>query len=120
MSAMKQAPRWMVENDPLWEKVYDTDPGTLKWKRKGTSLIALCPQTSVVCDIVDSVAGNGSMFDLEGDIAEYYNRFRGTPALASDIRKYLSSRYLNSQYGIDNNNSIIQTRKRISFGDQSR
>jgi len=95
----RSIPRWIVENDPTWEKSIDSDLGTLKWIKKGTDIQAICEATGIFCDV-------------EGFQPEY-NFAPGIPdilgvgisrlgsqekhAALGDIVKYLSSRYLNPE-----------------------
>lgn len=86
-------PRWLVENDPSWEKSIDSDLGTLRWTKKGTQIQAMCHSTSIFCEIV-------GLTDQEGNIPNLVDRARTDrdATLVSgigDITKYLSSRYLN-------------------------
>jgi hypothetical protein len=86
-------PRWLVENDPSWEKSIDSDLGTLRWTKKGTKIEAICHPTSIFCEIV-------GLTDQEGNIPNLVGRTRTDrdATLVSgigDIIKYLSSRYLN-------------------------
>ena len=86
-------PRWLVENDPSWEKSIDSDLGTLRWTKKGTQIQAICHPTSIFCEIVGQADQGGNISDLVGK-----PRMDRHAILASgigDITKYLSSRYLN-------------------------
>ncbi|HEX7033032.1 MAG TPA: hypothetical protein VF172_08535 [Nitrososphaera sp.] len=86
-------PRWLVENDPTWEKSIDSHLGMLKWTKKGTGIQAVCHPTSMFCDIVgqDEQAGLSDIFSMTRMHRHQAARASG----ASDITKYLSSRYLN-------------------------
>jgi hypothetical protein len=88
-------PRWIVENDPSWEKSIDSDLGTLRWTKKGTQIQAICYPASIFCEIVGQTENNSaSIFDL----ASSRTRIDWHAAQVSgidDITKYLSSRYLN-------------------------
>lgn len=90
MQDNSRIPRWLVENDPSWEKSIDSDLGMLKWTKKGTGIQATCHPTSMFCDIVGQT-DQSSLPDigLKGD------RQPDSAAGAGDITKYLSSRYLN-------------------------
>jgi hypothetical protein len=86
-------PRWLVENDPSWEKSIDSDLGTFRWTKKGTQVQAICHPTSIFCEIV-------GQRDEEGNISDLISRtlLNKHATLVSDIgniTKYLSSRYLN-------------------------
>jgi hypothetical protein len=86
-------PRWLVENDPSWEKSIDSDLGTLRWTKKGTQIEAVCRPTSMFCDIVGQTDQVGNISDIIGKarIDRHATLVSGT----DDITKYLSSRYLN-------------------------
>jgi hypothetical protein len=92
MQDNNRIPRWLVENDPSWEKSIDSDLGMLKWTKRGTGIQATCQPTSMFCDIVgqtDQAALPDIYEGLKGD------RLAAPAAGASDITEYLSSRYLN-------------------------
>ncbi|MFL6493288.1 MAG: hypothetical protein ACJ70N_00630 [Nitrososphaera sp.] len=87
-------PRWLVENDPSWEKTIDSDLGTLRWTKKGTHMQAVCHPTSIFCEIIGQPEQRG------GNIPDLTSRTYMEPNSTSvsgieGITKYLSSRYLN-------------------------
>lgn len=86
-------PRWLVENDPTWEKSIDSHLGMLKWTKKGTGILATCHPTSMFCDIVgqSEQAGLSDVLSLMSKYRHQASQASG----ASDITRYLSSRYLN-------------------------
>src|SRR5918998_250263 len=86
-------PRWIVENDPTWEKSIDSDLGILRWTKKGTQIQAVCPPTSIFCEIVGQVDHSNNIFGIEGRtrVDRHAKHLSGI----DDITKYLSSRYLN-------------------------
>jgi hypothetical protein len=87
-------PRWLVENDPSWEKSIDSDLGSLRWTKKGSQIQAVCNPTSIFCEIIgqtDQVGNNIS--DLAGRTR--MDRHATHVSGIGDITKYLSSRYLN-------------------------
>ena len=86
-------PRWIVENDPSWEKSIDSDLGTLRWTKKGTHIQALCHPASIFCEIVGETDHAASIFDLASRAR--MDRHATSVAGIDDITKYLSSRYLN-------------------------
>lgn len=92
MQDRSRIPRWLVENDPTWEKSIDSDLGMLKWTKKGTGIQATCQPTSMFCDIV----GHTDQAGLS-DIAASMRTDRQTAQAsgAGDIIKYLSSGFLN-------------------------
>lgn len=91
-----RVPRWLVESDPSWEKSIDSDLGMLKWTKRGTNIQAVCPPTSMSCDILgghdDDNVQDSRLADLQAGI-ERMRKQQANPA--QDISKYLSSRYLN-------------------------
>jgi hypothetical protein len=94
MQSDSRIPRWIIENDPSWEKSIDSDIGTLRWTKKGTTIQAICHPASIFCEIVGETEHSAnSIFDLA-----YRTRMDRSAALGSgigDITRYLSSRYLN-------------------------
>ncbi len=89
----QRIPRWLVENDPSWEKSIDSDPGTLRWTKKGTQLQAICHPTSIFCEIVGQTDQEGNISDLIGGTR--MDKHARYVSGVGDITKYLSSRYLN-------------------------
>lgn len=86
--------RWLVENDPSWEKSIDSDLGTLRWTKKGTQLQAICHPTSVFCEIVGQTdQEEDNIYDLVGGTR--MDKHARYVSGIGDITKYLSSRYLN-------------------------
>jgi hypothetical protein len=86
-------PRWLVENDPSWEKSIDSDLGTLRWTKKGTHVQAICHPTSIFCEIVGRSDDGGNISDL---IPRHgLDRHATLVSDIGSITKYLSSRYLN-------------------------
>jgi hypothetical protein len=86
-------PRWLVENDPSWERSIDSDLGTLRWTKKGTQVQAVCIPTSMFCEIVGQTEQVGNLSDI---IARTRTDRHAAPVSGiDDITKYLSSRYLN-------------------------
>lgn len=92
MQDKRRIPRWLLENDPSWEKSIDSDIGTLKWTKKGTRIQATCHPTSMFCDIVGQMDEAG-LSDIVANIKK--DRQAARASATSDITKYLSSRYLN-------------------------
>ena len=86
-------PRWLVENDPSWEKSINSDIGTLRWTKKGTQLQAICHPTSIFCEIV----GQTDQVDNIPDLIDRTRMDKHARYVSGvgDITKYLSSRYLN-------------------------
>jgi hypothetical protein len=92
MQDNSRIPRWLVENNPSWERSVDSDLGTLRWIKKGTSIQATCQPTSMFCDIVGQT-DQAALPDISASLNN--DRLADRAAGASDITKYLSSRYLN-------------------------
>ena len=86
-------PRWLVENDPSWEKSIDSDLGLLKWVKKGTGIQAVCQPTSIFCDILGQDENHVGLLDIANSAKMSNNA--PTALGMGDITKYLSSRYLN-------------------------
>jgi hypothetical protein len=86
-------PRWLVENDPSWEKSIDSDLGTLRWTKKGTQIQAICHPTSIFCEIIGQTDQGGNISDLVSRSS--IDRHATLVSGIGDITKYLSSRYLN-------------------------
>ncbi len=87
-------PRWLVENDPSWEKTIDSDLGTLRWTKKGTNMQAICHPASIFCEIIGQNEKRGNNIpDLIN--RTYMERNSASVSGIEDITKYLSSRYLN-------------------------
>jgi hypothetical protein len=95
MQDKNRVPRWLVENDPSWEKSIDSDLGMLRWTKKGTGIEATCHPASMFCDIAgetdDHQAGLSDIVSAKSADRKQAAQAAG----ASDITKYLSSRYLN-------------------------
>jgi hypothetical protein len=93
MQNIRRIPRWLVENDPTWEKSIDPDLNNLKWTKKGTNIKAISSATSMFCDIVGEPKENGvGLIDIS---ANFINNRNSDTRDVHDITKYLSSRYLN-------------------------
>lgn len=108
MPAGNKIARWVVENDPSWEKTVDSNLAVLRWTKKGTGLQAVASPTSLFCEII----GGGGEDETQGQpTATLTNPLGARPTqassassnIASDITKYLSSRYLNPRVGEPSN-----------------
>ena len=86
-------PRWLVENDPSWERSIDSDLPMLKWTKKGTQVQAVCHPTSMFCEIVGQTSQASGLSDLVGRART--DRHAAGVSVIDQITKYLSSRYLN-------------------------
>jgi hypothetical protein len=85
-------PRWVVENDPSWEKTIDSDLGLLRWTKKGTGITAVCPANSMVCELRGHDQSGAGLSDISAAVSRMQ---RQSASGVGDIAKYLSSRYLN-------------------------
>ena len=115
LARMKEGhiPRWLVESDPSWEKAVDSNPSMLRWTKKGTngSIAAVCSPTSMFCELVGVEESKAAgLFDPVRAIQNGVVQSKGVRD--HDITKYLSSRYLNPQFG--SNMSAFDPKKRWS------
>ena len=90
--------RWVIENDPSWEKALDPNPSVLRWTKKGTGIQAVGSATSIFCDIE---GGNDTNPTLPDPLKLNVQPRGSAHEMMGDISKYLSSRYLNSNLGQD-------------------
>jgi hypothetical protein len=94
MQNIQRIPRWLIENDPSWEKSMDSNLANLKWVKKGTNLEATCSATSMFCDILNESKENENVGLI--DVSNNFINQRKLDALGiNDLTRYLSSRYLN-------------------------
>jgi hypothetical protein len=96
MQNIQRMPRWLIEDDPTWEKSIDSNLSNLKWIKKGTNLKAICSVTSMFCDILDESKENVGLIDV---YTNFINQKKSDTIGTNDLTRYLSSRYLNP--GID-------------------
>jgi hypothetical protein len=113
MQNVRRISRWLVENDPTWEKSIDSNLANLSWIKKGTNVKAVCSATSMFCDIVDESKENVGLTDMSNN---FINHRKLDTVDTSDITRYLSSRYLNPTFDspIDldiKRNSLYKMRK---------
>jgi hypothetical protein len=87
--------RWVVENDPSWERTIDSDPTILKWNKKGTNIQAVSYPTSISCDIIGEETAEYEA-DLPDLLSKIMMNTRRDLLTGGNITKYLSSRYLNA------------------------
>ncbi|MGI0035013.1 MAG: hypothetical protein ACRD98_03985 [Nitrososphaera sp.] len=96
MEDRNKIPRWIVENDPSWEKSIDSNLGMLRWTRKGSGVQATCSPTDMFCEVLGSDKISAGMADLRVGVERMS---KDSAAGIGDIRRYLSSRYLNPGVG---------------------
>ena len=120
MQTGNRIPRWMIEDNPTWERLFDSNVSVLRWSKRGADIQAICSATSTFCEILhpgESLDSNEISLNIS--IQDRYNVIHP----GGDIKKYLSSRYLNPRlgsiggFGIANKyNSSIDpnTRRRFS------
>lgn len=92
MQDSDRIPRWVVENDPSWEKSIDSDLGMMRWTKKGTGITAVCAPTGMYCEIQGREESSVGLTDLASSVSKMHGPARSG---ADDITRYLSSRYLN-------------------------
>ena len=99
MPNIRRIPRWVVENDPTWERKIQSDPALLIWNKKGTNIKAISYPTHISCDVIggDEIESEAGLPDL---LSNFMMCTREDLLIGGDITKYLSSIYLNS--GINN------------------
>ena len=87
-----RVPRWLVENDPTWEKTSDSGYNIQKWTKKGTDIKATSYRTSIYCDITRVVEDDTRISDVLPNPISYT---KPSVLTGESIVKYLSSIYLN-------------------------
>jgi hypothetical protein len=92
MPPIARVPRWVVENDPTWEKSTDFGPTVLKWNKKGTNVQAITYPASIYCDIIREVPDEAGLSDVFSNLVNYT---KPDVSAGGNFAKYLSSRYLN-------------------------
>lgn len=92
MQDMNRIPRWVVENDPSWEKSIDSNLGALKWTKKGSGITAVCSPSSMFCEILGQEDSHAGLANVSSSFTKMQKQ---SIAGTGDITKYLSSRYLN-------------------------
>ena len=89
-----RVPRWVVENDPTWEKSSDSGSTIYKWTKKGTDIKATSYPTSIYCDITREIEDDIGVSDV---LPNHISYTKPGVLIGESIVKYLSSRYLNPQ-----------------------
>jgi hypothetical protein len=121
MDDFMQIPRRIIEEDPLWEQELTTQVNILRWRKKGTSLIAMCDASSMTCDLHDysAIMPSISNFPQRIETNQHYVDNISKPGGPADIKRYLSSRYLNPYYDTPDikSNKVMRMRNRLGFLD---
>jgi hypothetical protein len=87
-----RVPRWVVENDPSWEKSSDSGSIIQQWIKKGTDIKATSEPTSIYCDIRREVQDDIGISNI---LPNHISYIEPSVQTSGSIVKYLSSRYLN-------------------------
>ena len=93
MQGTGKIPRWVVENDPSWEKSIDSNPQVQKWIKKGTNVQAVSTPTSISCKIIGETSDDASI--LSNPLYSFIRQNKRENLIGTDLTKYLSSIYLN-------------------------
>jgi hypothetical protein len=101
-------PRWIVENDPSWEKSFDSNPQIQKWIKKGTNIEAICTSTSISCEIIGEITDD--IDELLNPLSIFLTWNKRDILSGGDLTKYLSSRYLNSKISRSPSFDITKTK----------
>jgi hypothetical protein len=86
-------PRWIIENDPSWEKSVDSTPQLQKWIKKGTNIQAVSTPTSISCEIIGETSDDAGV--LTNPLSSFIRQDKRETLIGTDLTKYLSSIYLN-------------------------
>jgi hypothetical protein len=121
MDDFMQIPRQVIEEDPLWEQELTTQVNLLRWRKKGTSLIAMCDASSLTCDLYDhsAITPSISNFPQYRETNQLYVDNISRPDGPADIKRYLSSRYLNPYYDSPDikSSKVMRMKNRPGFFD---
>jgi hypothetical protein len=101
MEDITQIPRWVVEEDPLWEQDTNAGPNLMRWRKRGTNLFAICDISSMTCDLFDYSTNLPSFPNFLQAKSQSQGNLDtiSRPDGPADIKRYLASRYLNPNYG---------------------
>ncbi len=91
MQKILKLPRNIIENDPSWLTIPSENPQMLAWINNGLNLTAKCGSNDVVCDVFQHLLSE----PLLPDLFNYRGFINSGNQQISEIRKYLSSIYLN-------------------------
>ena len=107
MQIIGKIPRWLLEKDPSWERLGSTESNLPEWIKKGSDLRAKCGPADWYCEIMIEDRSPG--FVSSGNTLNL-SPINTSTFPQSDLKKYLSSRYLNPGfYGY--NLGLPRTRK---------
>ena len=91
MPTILKLPRNVIENDPSWLRIPSESPGIVSWINNGLNFTAKCESNGVVCEVFP----NSSSEPLLPNLISYIDVLNSGNGRSSEIRKYLSSIYLN-------------------------
>lgn len=116
MQGTGKIPRWVVENDPSWEKSIDSNPQVQKWIKKGTNIQAVSTPTSISCKIIGETSDDASI--LSNPLYKFIRQNKRETLIGTDLSKYLSSIYLNPRISesarFDINRSISLNHREVT------
>jgi hypothetical protein len=116
----QRVPRSFIEHNEEWTQLFDPNSNLLRWNKKGSGLFASCSPNSLYCELSmgpeepscslpDPFRSSNSQDDPYGSLfpgaddlrpatdmfARFLGEYNQSSNCSSDIRKYLSSAYLN-------------------------
>ena len=107
MHIIGKIPRWLVERDPSWERLSKTESSFPEWTKKGSDLTAKCGPADWYCEV--TIADRRQSF-VSSESMLNPNAVNMSTSPESDLKRYLSSRYLNPGF-YTNNLGLPRTRK---------
>ena len=107
MHIIGNIPRWLVERDPSWERISKTESSLTEWTKQGSELRAKCGHEDWFCQITIEDRYQ-SFVSSETMLSPSVAKVSTSPE--SDLKKYLSSRYLNPGF-YTNSLGLPRTRK---------
>jgi hypothetical protein len=93
MQSGNKIPRWVIENDPSWQRSTDSDSGMLRWTKKNAPTQATCHPDSMFCEMVEPQDLRREFSNLA--MRTTMDRYNKPIGGIDEITKYLSSSYLN-------------------------
>jgi hypothetical protein len=116
----QRVPRSFVEHNEEWTQLFDPNSNLLRWNKKGSSLFASCDPNSIYCELSmereepsyslpdpfrfpnnqdeqygSTIPGVDDLRSPTDMFARFLGQHDQSSNCSSDIRKYLSSAYLN-------------------------